>query len=159
MAQIKLTVDGRSQTIDVDPQMPLLYALRNELGLNNPRFGCGLAQCGACTVLMDGNPIRSCVVPVSAVKGDVRTLHGLGTAQKPHPIQQAFIEEQVPFCGYCTSGWVMYSVALLERNPQANDQDIRQQLSGLKCRCGSHNAVLKAVQRAAQAMQKSDPSA
>ena len=154
MARIKLSVDGKSHTIDVvDPQMPLLYALRNELGLDNPRFGCGLAQCGACTVLMDGTPIRSCAVPVSAASGALTTLNALGTAERPHPVQQAFIEEQVPFCGYCTSGWVMYSIALLESNPAPSDEQIRQQFSGLKCRCGAHTAIMRAVKRAATLMK------
>jgi aerobic-type carbon monoxide dehydrogenase small subunit (CoxS/CutS family) len=150
MARIKLSVDGQAHTIEVsDPQMPLLYALRNELGLDNPRFGCGLAQCGACTVLMDGAPIRSCAVPVSAATGAITTLNALGTAERPHPVQRAFIEEQVPFCGYCTSGWVMHTVALLESNPSPTDEQIRQHLTGLKCRCGAHNAIMRAVKRAA----------
>lgn len=149
MATITLSVDGQSHSIEADPQMPLLYALRNELGLKNPRFGCGLAQCGACTVLMDGVPVRSCVLPVSAATGKLRTLQGLGTAEKPHPVQQAFIDQQVPFCGYCANAWIMYSVELLERNPEASDAEIRQQFAGLKCRCGAHTAVARAVKQAA----------
>jgi aerobic-type carbon monoxide dehydrogenase small subunit (CoxS/CutS family) len=153
MAEVNLTVDGETYTLDVDPEMPLLYALRNELGLRNPRFGCGLAQCGACTVLMDGQPVRACVLPVSAATGQLRTLNGLGTAAAPHPVQSAFIEEQVPFCGYCINGWVMYAVALLERDPQPSDDAIRSAFAGIKCRCGSHSAVLRAVKRAAAEMQ------
>lgn len=149
MARVTLDVDGQRRTLDVDPQMPLLYALRNELGMKNPRFGCGLAQCGACTVLMDGAPMRSCVVPVSAATGALRTLNGLGTAERPHPVQQAFIEEQVPFCGYCINGWIMHSVALLERTPDADDAQMRQEFAGLKCRCGSHTAVMRALKKAA----------
>ena len=153
MALVSLSVDGHTHSIDVEPDMPLLYALRDKLGLNNPRFGCGLAQCGACTVLMDGQPIRACVVPVAAATGELQTLNGISTADKPHPVQQAFIDEQVPFCGYCVNGWIMYSVALLERDPTPTDEAIRQQFAGLKCRCGAHSAILRAVKRAAEQMQ------
>ena len=153
MALVSLSVDGHTHSIDVEPDMPLLYALRDELGLNNPRFGCGLAQCGACTVLMDGQPIRACVVPVAAATGEVQTLNGISTADKPHPVQQAFIDEQVPFCGYCVNGWIMYSVALLERDPTPTDEAIRQEFAGLKCRCGAHSAILRAVKRAAEQIQ------
>ena len=153
MALVNLSVDGRTHSIDVEPDMPLLYALRDELGLNNPRFGCGLAQCGACTVLMDGQPIRTCVVPVAAATGELQTLNGISTADKPHPVQQAFIDEQVPFCGYCVNGWIMYSVALLERDPTPTDEAIRQEFAGLKCRCGAHSAILRAVKRAAEQIQ------
>ncbi len=149
MAVLTLDVDGTSHSLDVEPEMPLLYALRDELGANNPRFGCGLAQCGSCTVLMDGQPIRACVVPVAAVTGKVRTLTGLGTAENPHPVQQAFIEEQAMFCGYCMNGWILYAVALLERDPDPSDEAIRQAFTGLKCRCGAHSAILRAVKRAA----------
>ena len=128
--------------------MPLLYALRDDLGMNNPRFGCGLAQCGSCTVLMDGQPVRACVVPVAAVTGKVQTLNGLGAAEEPHPVQQAFIDEQALFCGYCMNGWILYAVALLERDPDPGDEAIRQAFTGLKCRCGSHSAILRAVKRA-----------
>ena len=153
MALVNLSVDGHTHSIDVEPDMPLLYALRDELGLNNPRFGCGLAQCGACTVLMDGQPIRACVVPVAAATGELQTLNGISTADKPHPVQQAFIDEQVPFCGYCVNGWIMYSGALLERDPTPTDEAIRQEFAGLKCRCGAHSAILRAVKRAAEQMQ------
>ena len=149
---MELTVDGRKHVIDADADMPLLYALRDDLGLKNPRFGCGLAQCGACTVLVDGEPTRSCSIPVSSVTGHkVTTLAGIEKDGKPHKVQQAFIDEQVPQCGYCLNGWVMTSVALLEKNPKPNDAQIRDALTGLKCRCGTHVAILRAVKRAAEA--------
>ena len=153
MAQkFTLNVNGIDHTVDADPDMPLLYALRNDIGLNNPHFGCGLAQCGACTVQLDGQAIRSCVTPVSAVgDGKVVTLAGLGTPEKPHPLQTAYIEEQVPQCGYCINGWIMTAAALLKKNPHPSDAEIRAGLSGLKCRCGTHLAILRAVKRAAQA--------
>ena len=132
--------------------MPLLYALRDDVGMKEPRFGCGLAQCGACTVLLNGNPVRSCVTRVDSVgSGKITTLAGLGTPEKPHKVQAAFIEEQVPQCGYCLNGWVMTSVALLEKTPRPTDAQIRDALSGLKCRCGTHMSILRAVKRAAQA--------
>ena len=151
--RIELTVDGKVHAIDADPDMPLLYALRDDLGLKNPRFGCGLAQCGACTVHIDGQPVRSCVTAVSDVgSGKITTLAGLGGGDgKVHKIQAAFIEEQVPQCGYCLNGWLMTAAALLERNPKPNDAEIRDALSGLKCRCGTHYSILRAVKRAAQA--------
>lgn len=148
--RIRLVVDGKPAEIDADPAMPLLYALRSELGLNNPKFGCGLAQCGACTVHVDGQPTRSCVMPVGAVKGKkITTLAGLGTPEKPHPLQAAFIAEQVPQCGYCISGWMMTAAALLRDKPKPTDTQIRDGLAGLKCRCGTHMAILRAVKRAA----------
>ncbi len=151
--RIALRVNGRSQSIQVDPAKPLLYALRDELGLNNPRFGCGLAQCGACTVHLNGSPVRSCVVPVSAAAGaDVTTVAGLGTPEKPHPLQTAYIEEQVPQCGYCSNGFLMTAAALLKANKNPSDAEIREALSGLKCRCGVHMALLRAVKRAATMM-------
>ncbi|HVA14710.1 MAG TPA: (2Fe-2S)-binding protein [Stellaceae bacterium] len=149
--QMRLTVDGKSHVISVDdPDMPLLYALRDELGLSNPHFGCGLAQCGACTVHVNGEATRSCVTPLSAVKGaTIVTLAGLGTAEHPHPLQAAYVEEQVPQCGYCVNGWIMTAAALLKSNPHPSDADIRKGLSGLKCRCGTHMAIIRAVKRAA----------
>jgi len=150
--RIELTVNGEKHTIDAEPDMPLLYALRDDLGLANPRFGCGLGQCGACTVLLDGEPVRSCSIPVDGLQGrKVVTLAGIGTPEKPHKVQAAFIEEQVPQCGYCLSGWVMTSVALLEKNPHPSDAQIRDALSGVKYRCGTHVSVLRAVKRAATA--------
>lgn len=149
MSQIQFTVDGRPASIDAPAEMPLLYALRDDLGLNNPKFGCGLAQCGACTVHLDGQPVRSCVLPVGAARGrPVTTLAGLGTPEQPHPLQTAWLEEEVPQCGYCTSGWMMTAAALLKRNPRASDAQIRDALTGLKCRCGTHVAILRAIKRA-----------
>lgn len=148
-----LRVDGETHRISADPDMPLLYALRGDLAKRGPKFGCGLAQCGACAVLLNDEPIRSCVTPISAVDGEVRTLDGLGTEEKPHPVQAAFIAEEVPQCGYCTSGWMMYTVAMLERNPDVTDQQIRDEFAGLKCRCGTHMAILRAVKLAAREMK------
>jgi nicotinate dehydrogenase subunit A len=150
--RIELNVNGTSHTIEAEPDMPLLYALRDDLGLSNPRFGCGLAQCGACTVLLNGVPVRSCATPVDQVAGRaVTTLNGIGTAEKPHKVQAAFIEEQVPQCGYCLNGWIMTSVALLEKTPHPTEAEIRSALTGIKCRCGTHTAVLRAIMRAANA--------
>ncbi len=148
--RIRLVVDGKPTQLDADPAMPLLYALHAELKLNNPKFGCGLAQCGACTVQVDGRPTRSCVTPVGTVSGKrITTLAGLGTPDKPHPLQKTYIEEQVPQCGYCLSGWMLTAAALLREKPKPTDQQIREALGGLKCRCGTHMAILRAVKRAA----------
>lgn len=153
MARFTLNVDGRDHVVEAEPDMPLLYALRNNLGLNNPHFGCGLAQCGACTVHVDGEATRSCVTPISAVKGSkVVTLAGLGTPEKPHPLQKAYIAEQVPQCGYCINGWILTAAAMLEKNPKVSDAEIREGLAGLKCRCGTHMAIMRAVKRAAKEM-------
>jgi nicotinate dehydrogenase subunit A len=152
LAKIDLNVDGKAHSIDAEADMPLIYALRDDLGLKNPRFGCGLAQCGACTVLVDGVPTRSCVTPVDSLSGrKVTTLAGIQEGGKLHKVQQAFIDEQVPQCGYCLNGWVMSSVALLEKTPKPTDAQIREALTGLKCRCGTHVAMLRAIKRAAQA--------
>lgn len=149
MSPVKFKVDGRPVTVQSRPEMPLLYALRNDLLLDNPKFGCGVAQCGACTVHINGEPTRSCVVPLTSVKGQsVTTLAGLGTPDKPHPLQTAWLQEEVPQCGYCTSGWMMTAAALLKKNPRASDAEIREALSGLKCRCATHVAILRAVKRA-----------
>jgi nicotinate dehydrogenase subunit A len=149
--RISLNVNGRAHTIEADPDMPLLYALRNDLGMNNPQFGCGLAQCGACTVHLDGQPIRSCITPLSAVgDGKVVTLSGLGTPEKPHPLQTAYVQEQVLQCGYCLNGWIMTAAALLKEKKRPTDGEIRQALEGLKCRCGTHMGILRAVKRAAE---------
>jgi nicotinate dehydrogenase subunit A len=148
--RIRLVVDGKSTEVSADPAMPLLYALRSELGLDNPKFGCGLAQCGACTVQVDGHPTRSCVTPVGAVRGKkITTLNGLGTPDRPHPLQTAYIAEQVPQCGYCLSGWMLTAAALLRDTAKPSDTQIRQALAGIKCRCGTHMAILRAVKRAA----------
>ena len=149
---IEMTVNGRAARVKALPDTPLLYVLRNDLGATAPKFGCGLAQCGACTVHVDGAPTRSCSMPVSAATGTkVTTLAGLGTPEKPHPLQTAFIAEQVPQCGYCLNGWIMTAAALLREVPHPSEQQIRDGLSGLKCRCGTHMAILRAVRRAAQA--------
>jgi len=150
--KIHLVVDGKPHTLSVDdPNMPLLYALRDELGMSNPHFGCGLAQCGACTVHVNGQATRSCVTPISAVKdAKITTLAGIGTQEHPHPLQAAYVEEQVPQCGYCINGWIMTAAALLKSNPHPSDEEIRKGLSGLKCRCGTHMAIIRAVKRAAQ---------
>jgi len=144
----KITVNGKEHEVSASPGTPLLYVLRNELELNGPKFGCGLAQCGACTVHIDGKPARSCSVPVSAVKGRVTTIEGLGTPAKPHPLQQAFIVEQAAQCGYCINGMIMTASALLARNPKPSERQIRAALDGNLCRCGTHMRILRAVRRA-----------
>ncbi len=147
--QIVLDIDGRQRAIDGDPDMPLLYALRDHLQLDNPRFGCGLGQCGACTVHVDGAPTRSCSLPVSAVgTAKIVTLAGLGTPDHPHALQSAFIQEQATQCGYCLNGWIMTAAALLRDTPHATETDLRNGLSGLKCRCGAHLSILRAITRA-----------
>ena len=149
MPTVNFTLDGKPVTVDVPADMPLLYALRGELGLNHPHFGCGLAQCGACTVHLDGAALRSCSVPASVVEGHaVTTLRGLGTPEHPHPLQQAWVDEQVPQCGYCINGWIMTAAALLQTNPHATDAQLREGLAGLKCRCGTHLSILRAIKRA-----------
>jgi nicotinate dehydrogenase subunit A len=149
MAKYSLRVNGKARVIDAEPDMPLLYALRNDLQLNGPKFGCGLAQCGACTVIMDGNAIRSCVTLVSAVQNKpVTTLEGLGSTKKMHKIQQAFVDEQAVQCGYCINGMIMTTKALLDKNPKPTDAQIKEALAGNLCRCGTHIRILRAVKRA-----------
>lgn len=149
MPKIYFTLDGRSVSVEAEDDQPLLYLLRDELGLNNPHFGCGLAQCGACTVHLDGEPLRSCVAMAPMIEGrTVTTLRGLGTPEAPHPLQQAYVDEQVPQCGYCVNGWIMTAAALLKKNPQATDAELRAGLAGLKCRCGTHASILRAIKRA-----------
>lgn len=149
MARIPLKVNGKNQTIGAEPDMPLLYALRDDLKLNGPKFGCGLAQCGACTVILDGNAIRSCVTPVSAVQNkSVTTLEALGTTKKLHKIQQAFVDEQAVQCGYCINGMIMSTKALLDKTPKPTDAQIKTALAGNLCRCGTHIRILRAVKRA-----------
>ena len=150
MAPTSLSVNGRTVSVTVDdPDTPLLYVLRNEIGLLSPRFGCGLGQCGACTVLIDGEAVRSCVTPLSAVTGKVVTLEGLGTDMNPHPIQQAFIAEQAVQCGYCINGMIMQSAALLKRNPRPTEQQVKSELASNLCRCGTHLRIVRAVMHAA----------
>jgi nicotinate dehydrogenase subunit A len=151
MASYALIVNGASRAVESwDPGQPLLYVLRNALGLTGPKYGCGLDQCGSCTVLVDGAPVRSCVVPIAAVAGKrVTTLEGLGSPESPHPVQAAFIAEQAAQCGYCTNGMVMSVVGLLATTPSPTLDQTRAALAGNLCRCGSHDRVLRAVQRAA----------
>jgi nicotinate dehydrogenase subunit A len=154
MASFTLRINGERRTVAVDGDTSLLYVLRNDLELNGPKFGCGLAQCGACSVLIDGKDVRACVTPVStAAKGSITTIEGLGTVQKLHPLQRAFIEEQACQCGFCGSGMVMAAKALLDRNPSPTNRDVRQALNGHLCRCASHNRIVRAVQRAAKEMR------
>jgi nicotinate dehydrogenase subunit A len=145
---ITLNVNGRSHTVDVDPATPLLYVLSDDLALDGPKFGCGLGQCGCCTVIAKGQAIRSCVTPVSSVAGaEITTLEGLGTVEKPHPIQQAFIDEQAMQCGFCVNGVIMTAKALLDRTPKASEPDIRQAMSDVLCRCGAHTRMMRAIKR------------
>jgi aerobic-type carbon monoxide dehydrogenase small subunit (CoxS/CutS family) len=153
MAQYTVKVNGTAHTIDADPDMPLLYALRDDLKLSNPHFGCGLSQCGACTVHLDGVAARSCVTKMSEVgRREVTTLNGLGTPEHPHPLQTAYIEEQVPQCGYCINGWIMTAAAFLKTKKRPTDDEIRHALDGIKCRCGTHTGIVRAVKRAAEKM-------
>ena len=145
----RITVNGAAHEVQAEADTPLLYVLRDELGLNGPRFGCGLAQCGACTVLLGGQPIRSCVTPVSAATAPITTLEGLGTAEQPHPLQRAFLDEQAGQCGYCIPGIIVSAAALLAEQPRPSDEQIRAALAGNLCRCGSHTRILRAVRRAA----------
>jgi nicotinate dehydrogenase subunit A len=152
--KITLNVNGKAVAIDAaDPQMPLLYALRDDLGLHGPRFGCGLGQCGTCTVHVDGNAVRSCVMPIGAVGGKkVVTLEGLGTPTKPHPLQKAFIDEQAVQCGYCINGMIMQAAALLQTNKKPSEQQIKAALAENLCRCGTHLRIVRAIKRASEAM-------
>ena len=148
MKQLSLRVNGQSHSITVDPDTPLLFVLNDNLGLRGPRFGCGLAQCGACSVIIRGEVVRSCVKPVgSAGTDEITTLEGLGPPERPHPIQQAFIEEGAAQCGYCLSGVILTAKALLDSNPHASDEQIRAALGGVLCRCYAHNRMMKAIQR------------
>jgi nicotinate dehydrogenase subunit A len=153
VAQISLRVNGQAQTVNVEGDTPLLYVLRNDLGLSGPKYGCGLSQCGACTVVVGGQAVRSCNMPVGAASGkDITTVEGLGTPEKPHPLQAAFLAEQAAQCGYCTSGMIMQAKALLDRNVRADDREIREFMVGNLCRCGSHTRIVKAIKRAAKDM-------
>jgi nicotinate dehydrogenase subunit A len=149
MARISLAVNGKKQVVDVDPDTPLLYILRNDFELNGPKFGCGLGQCGACTVIIDGNAIRSCQVQVTSVQNrPVTTVEGLGSTKKMHRLQQAFVDEQAVQCGYCIAGMIMTSKVLLDKNPKPTDSQIKEALAGNLCRCGTHTRILRAVKRA-----------
>jgi nicotinate dehydrogenase subunit A len=150
---ISLKVNGATVSVPAEPDTPLLYVLRNDLALNGAKFGCGLSQCGACTVLVDGQPVRSCVAPIGQLgSSEITTIEGLGNVQKPHPLQQAFIDEQAAQCGYCINGMLMTAKALLDRNPHPTDAEVRQGLALNLCRCGTHNRIVRAVLRAADAM-------
>jgi nicotinate dehydrogenase subunit A len=144
-----ITVNGKPHRVQATPDTPLLYVLRNEVQLNGPKYGCGVAQCGACTVHIAGRPVRSCVTPVSSVRGPVMTVEGLGTAEKPHPLQSAFVEEQAAQCGYCISGMIMTASAFLKANPKPSEAEIRKALDGNLCRCGTHMRIIAAVKKVA----------
>jgi len=147
---LSLKVNGKTHTLDVDASTPLLYILRNDLGLQGPRFGCGLGQCGACTVIVNGAAIRSCITPGSAIKGEIITLEGLARDGRLHPVQQAWIDEQVPQCGFCQNGQIMTAKALLDRNPKPTDSQIREGMNGVLCRCMTYYRVQAAIRRAAK---------
>ena len=155
MSIFNLKVDGRAHTVDVDPATPLLYVLSDDLELNGPKFGCGLGQCGACTVIVNGQAIRSCITPVSAVAAnEITTLEGIGTIEKPHPLQAAFIEEQAAQCGFCLNGVILTAKAFLDKNPRANETQIQQAMSGVLCRCFTHVRMLRAINRARREMAR-----
>ncbi len=154
---ITLTVNGATHAVDADPATPLLYVLRDDLGLNGAKFGCGLGQCGSCTVLLDGKAVFSCLLPIAALPGrQIRTVEGLGAADAPGPVQRAFIEEQAAQCGYCIAGMVMRAQALLDANPAPSEAEIRAHMAPNLCRCGTHVRILRAVRRAAAAMGHAD---
>jgi nicotinate dehydrogenase subunit A len=150
---VSLTVNGATRSVPAEPDTPLLYVLRNDFELNGAKFGCGLSQCGACTVLVNGNAVRSCVTPIETLSGAaITTLEGLGTLDKPHALQRAFIAEQAVQCGYCISGMIMSAKALLDRNPKPSEADVREALAANLCRCGTHNRIVRAILRAADEM-------
>jgi aerobic-type carbon monoxide dehydrogenase small subunit (CoxS/CutS family) len=149
MSIVSLNVNGDTREVDIAPETPLLYVLRNDLGLRGPRFGCGLGQCGACTVIVDGVAVRSCVIPASGVRGEITTLEGLSKNGRLHPLQQAWIDEQVPQCGYCQNGQILAAKALLDRNPEPTDAEIREGMEGVLCRCMTYYRVQAAIRRAA----------
>ena len=157
MSKITLTVNGRAHALDVDPATPLLYILRNDVGVQGPHFGCGLGQCGACTVIINGTAVRSCVTPTSSVKGEITTLEGLAKNGVLHPVQRAWIEEQVPQCGFCQNGQIMNAKALLDRNPNPTDAQIREGMNGAMCRCMTYYRVQSAIKRAAVILKAEGP--
>ncbi len=150
MSKVTLKVNGQSHTVDIEPSTPLLYILRNDLGLQGPRFGCGLGQCGACTVIINGNAVRSCVLPASAAKGEVTTLEGLAQNGKLHPLQQAWIDEQVPACGFCQNGQILTAKVLLDKNPHPTDAQIRTGMASTLCRCMTYYRIQAAIKRVAK---------
>jgi aerobic-type carbon monoxide dehydrogenase small subunit (CoxS/CutS family) len=150
MSMITLKVNGAAHTVDVEPSAPLLYILRNDFGLQGPKFGCGLGQCGACTVIVNGAAIRSCVTPTGSVRGEITTLEGLSREGKLHPLQQAWIDEQVPACGFCQNGQIMTAKALLDRNPHPSDAQIREGMANTLCRCMTYYRIQAAIRRAAK---------
>jgi nicotinate dehydrogenase subunit A len=153
MSTINLKVNGKVHAVNVDPTTPLLYVLSDDLALNGPKFGCGLGQCGACTVIVKGQAIRSCIMPVKSVEGaEITTLEALGTEDRPHPLQQAFIEEQAAQCGFCINGVIMTAKAFLDKNPKATEQEIQQAMSGVLCRCFTHVRMLRAINHARDLM-------
>ena len=153
MSAITLKVNGKTHTLDLDPTMPLLYALSDDLALLGPKFGCGLGQCGACTVLVKGQAVRSCITPVEAVQGvEIVTLEGLGSPEKPNPIQKAFIEEQAAQCGFCLNGVILTAKAFLDKNPKATEEQIQRAMSRVLCRCFTHTRMLRAIGRAKKEM-------
>ena len=155
MSLLSLKVNGQTHSFDVDPTTPLLYVLSDDLGLTGPKFGCGLGQCGACTVLVKGQAVRSCITPVESVQGvEIVTLEGLGTVEKPHPIQKAFIEEQAAQCGYCLSGIILTAKAFLDKNPKATEKEIQEGMSRVLCRCFTHTRMLRAIGRAQKEMAR-----
>jgi isoquinoline 1-oxidoreductase alpha subunit len=149
---MQITIDGNARDLDVDPEMPLLWALRDVAGVLGPKYGCGIAACGACTVFVDGQPVRSCVMPVGQVSGEVTTIEGVGEAGALHPVQQAWIDEQAPQCGYCQAGQIMSAIALLAEIPNPTDEEIDQAMSGNLCRCGTYPRIRAAIRRAARSM-------
>jgi aerobic-type carbon monoxide dehydrogenase small subunit (CoxS/CutS family) len=158
MSNITLKVNGRTHTLDIDASTPLLYVLRNDLGLQGPHFGCGLGQCGACTVIINGAAIRSCITPISAVKGEITTLEGLAKEGTLDPLQQAWIDEQVPACGFCQNGQIMTAKVLLDKNPKPTDAQIRDGMAGALCRCMTYYRIQAAVKRAAKVMSAAAPA-
>ena len=158
MSNITLKVNGRTHTLDIDPSTPLLYILRNDLGLQGPRFGCGLGQCGACTVIVNGVAICSCITPISTIKGEITTLEGIAKGGKLHPLQQAWIDEQVPQCGFCQNGQIMTAKALLDKNPKPTDAQVREAMNRTLCRCMTYYRIQAAIQRAAKVMVAAQPA-